>query len=203
MREPSETDRRVYLLPPRGDDADEFLSLARASRALHHPWVSPPGDEAAFTAYVGRNGGDDFRGFLACRHEDGAMVGVVNLSQVFRGSFNNAYLGFYGFAPFVRKGYMTEAVDLALRHAFRPMGCIELRRTCSRPTTGPGQWSNGWASDWRDSLRGISRSPGAGGITNAGRSSPTSGDRGTSRIGLPRVSEDQRVNGVVHGSGIP
>ena len=49
------------------------------------------------------------------------MVGVVNLSQVFRESFNNAYLGFYGFAPFVRKGYMTEAVDLALRHAFRSM----------------------------------------------------------------------------------
>jgi [ribosomal protein S5]-alanine N-acetyltransferase len=122
MREPSETGKRISLHPPHGDDADEFLSLARASRALHHPWVSPPGDEAAFTAYVGRNGGDDFRGFLARRREDGAMAGVVNLSQVFRGSFNNAYLGFYGFTPFVRKGYMTEAVDLALRHAFRYMG---------------------------------------------------------------------------------
>jgi ribosomal-protein-alanine N-acetyltransferase len=122
MREPSEMGRRVYLHPPHGDDADEFLSLARASRALHHPWVSPPRDQAAFTAYVDRNGGDDYRGFLACRREDGAMVGVVNLSQVFRGSFNNAYLSFYGFAPFVRKGYMTEAVDLALRHAFRSMG---------------------------------------------------------------------------------
>jgi ribosomal-protein-alanine N-acetyltransferase len=46
----------------------------------------------------------------------------VNLSQVFRGSFNNAFMGFYGFTPFVRHGYMTEAVDLALRHAFRSMG---------------------------------------------------------------------------------
>ena len=122
MREPSETGKRVYLHPPHGDDTDEFLSLARASTTLHYPWVSPPGDEAAFTAYVDRNGGDDFRAFLARRREDGAMVGVVNLSQVFRGSFSDAYLGFYGFAPFVLKGYMTEAVDLALRHAFRSMG---------------------------------------------------------------------------------
>jgi ribosomal-protein-alanine N-acetyltransferase len=122
MREPREMGRRVYLRPPYDDDADEFLSLTRASRALHRPWVSPPGDEAAFTEYVRRNGGGDFRGFLACRREDGALVGVVNLSQVFRGSFNNAYLGFYGFIPFARKGYMTEGVGLALRHAFRSMG---------------------------------------------------------------------------------
>jgi [ribosomal protein S5]-alanine N-acetyltransferase len=121
MRGPSELGRRVRLRPPSRDDADEFLSLVRASRALHHPWVSPPGDETAFAGYVDRNVGDDVRGFLACRREDGAMVGVVNLSQIFRGSFNNAYVGFYGFAPFVRKGYMTEAVDLALRHAFRSM----------------------------------------------------------------------------------
>lgn len=122
MREPSETGRRVYLRPPLGNDADEFLSLTRFSRALHRAWVSPPDDEAAFTDYIDRNGGADFRGFLACRREDDAIVGVVNLSQVFRGSFNNAYLGFYGFTPFARKGYMTEAVDLVLRHAFRSMG---------------------------------------------------------------------------------
>jgi ribosomal-protein-alanine N-acetyltransferase len=43
------------------------------------------------------------------------------LSQVFRGSFKNAFLGFYGFSSFVHQGYMTEAVSLGLRHAFRTM----------------------------------------------------------------------------------
>lgn len=110
---------RVYLRPPNADDAEEFLSLTRASRHLHRPWVAPPAEEAAFEAYLDRNDDDDFLGFLACGREDGAIVGVVNLSQIFRGSFENASLGFYGFAPFARKGFMTEAVDLALRHAFR------------------------------------------------------------------------------------
>ena len=122
MREPSEMGSRVYLRPPHGDDADEFLSPRAGQQSPAPSMGLTTGDEAAFAAYVDRNGGDDFRGFLACRREDDAMAGVVNLSQVFRGSFNNAYLGFYGFAPFVRKGYMTEAVDLALRHAFRSMG---------------------------------------------------------------------------------
>ena len=193
MREPRETGKRVYLHPPHGDDADEFLSLARASRALHHPWVSPPGEEAAFTAYVGRNGGDDFRGFLARRREDGAMAGVVNLSQVFRGSFNNAYLGFYGFAPFVRKGYMTEAVDLALRHAFRSMGLhrVEANLQPANDRSRALVERLGFRLEGF-SLRAISRSPGAGGITNGGRSSSRSGGRDRSRIGLPLANEDQR-----------
>ncbi len=121
MKTPSEMGKRVYLRPPCAEDADEFLWLTRASRDLHHPWVHPPPDEAAFKAYVDRNGEADFRGLLACRREDGAIAGDVNLSQVFRGSFGNAYLGFYGFSPFARRGYMTEAVGLALRHAFRSM----------------------------------------------------------------------------------
>jgi ribosomal-protein-alanine N-acetyltransferase len=121
VKTPSEMGKRVYLRPPCAEDADEFLWLTRASRDLHHPWVHPPPDEAAFKAYVDRNGEADFRGLLACRREDGAIAGDVNLSQVFRGSFGNAYLGFYGFSPFARRGYMTEAVGLALRHAFRSM----------------------------------------------------------------------------------
>jgi [ribosomal protein S5]-alanine N-acetyltransferase len=121
MQESSGVGRRVYLRPPRIEDAQQFLSLTKGSRRLHRPWVSPPADLASFTAYVERNRADDFRGFLACRRADGAIVGVVNLSQVFRGSFENACIGFYGFSPFVRQGYMTEAVALALRHAFRTM----------------------------------------------------------------------------------
>jgi [ribosomal protein S5]-alanine N-acetyltransferase len=48
-------------------------------------------------------------------------VGSVNLSEIVRGRFENAYLGYQVGAPFARQGYMTEALALALRIAFGPL----------------------------------------------------------------------------------
>jgi ribosomal-protein-alanine N-acetyltransferase len=42
-----------------------------------------------------------------------------------RGGFQNAYLGYYGFAPHSRQGYMTEGMALALDVAF---GILKLHR---------------------------------------------------------------------------
>ena len=55
--------------------------------------------------------------FLVCVNE-GDIAGTLNLSQIFRKLFQNAYLGYQLFSGFTGKGYMTEAVALALRHAF-------------------------------------------------------------------------------------
>ena len=55
------------------------------------------------------------------RAEDDALVGVFNLSQIFRGGFQNAYLGYYGSARLGRNGYMTAAMRLLLRYAFRTL----------------------------------------------------------------------------------
>src|SRR5262249_7189772 len=41
-----------------------------------------------------------------------------NLSQIFYGGFQSAYMGYYVGAPFAREGYMTEGLTLALRYAF-------------------------------------------------------------------------------------
>jgi [ribosomal protein S5]-alanine N-acetyltransferase len=113
--------RRVYLDRPTAAGRHEFLDRVRASRALHRSWVAPPASNRDYDAYVRRNRADDFEAFVSRRRDDDALVGVTNLSQIFRGSFQNACLGFYAFAPFAGRGYMTEAVDLVLRHAFRAM----------------------------------------------------------------------------------
>jgi ribosomal-protein-alanine N-acetyltransferase len=42
----------------------------------------------------------------------------MSLSQIFRGGFQNAYLGYYIGAKHAGQGYMTEALRLALRYAF-------------------------------------------------------------------------------------
>ena len=46
------------------------------------------------------------------------IIGAINLSQIFRGGFQNAYLGYYIGAPYAGRGYMTEALRLMLRYAF-------------------------------------------------------------------------------------
>jgi ribosomal-protein-alanine N-acetyltransferase len=44
------------------------------------------------------------------------------LSQIFRQSFQNAYLGYQLFAGFTGNGYMTEAVSLVLKFSFDDLG---------------------------------------------------------------------------------
>ena len=46
------------------------------------------------------------------------MVGSVNLSQIVRGTFQSAYMGYQVFQPFARQRYMTDAMTLVLRVTF-------------------------------------------------------------------------------------
>ena len=57
-------------------------------------------------------------GLLACRNEDGAPVGVFNFSEIVRGAFCSAYLGYYALEPHAGQGYMSEGLALALELAF-------------------------------------------------------------------------------------
>jgi ribosomal-protein-alanine N-acetyltransferase len=109
---------RVHLQAPQPVHAREFLAAVAASRALHHPWVSPPATKTAYRALVARSGEDDFRSLLIRRNDDDALVGLANLSAIQRGNLQSAYLGFYAFVPHAGHGYMTEGLMLVLRHAF-------------------------------------------------------------------------------------
>lgn len=111
----------VYLRTPRLEDRDEFIDLNRASidfyRGLTPSYVRPE----HFATYLERCRQDDFQGFLICRTQDDAIVGSINLSQIFRGGFNSAYLGYQIGAPFAGCGFMTEAIQLVLNYAFNDL----------------------------------------------------------------------------------
>ena len=112
---------RIRLRPLRAGDRAEVLSLVRASRALHRPWVDPPVDAAGFRRWLQRSRETSVRTFLVVRTVDGAIVGALTLSQIFLGNFRSAYLGYWVGAPHARQGYMTEGIELLLRHAFRTL----------------------------------------------------------------------------------
>ena len=117
--------KRVYLRTPTRRDLKEFLTLNRASTELHRGLVSPPIQTTQFTAFLERCRRTDAACFFICRVEDRRIVGSINLSQIFLGGFRNAYLGYFIGAPYAARGYMTEAIGLMLRHAFRN---LKLRR---------------------------------------------------------------------------
>ena len=120
---------RVYLRRPRFADGPIFVASVRASGSLHGNWVQAPKSARRFAAYVRRFAGAKSRrlasatqlGLLVCRSEDDAPVGVFNLSEIVRGAFWSAYLGYYALAPHAGRGYMSEGLALTLRVAFRSL----------------------------------------------------------------------------------
>lgn len=115
------TGARTLIRAPTPVDAEECMALNRASTRFHHRLSYPPVDAGQFAAYLERCRRDDFEGMLICRRADGAILGSVNLSEVFHGNFGSAYMGYQIGAPFARHGYMTEALGLVLWHAFRTL----------------------------------------------------------------------------------
>jgi ribosomal-protein-alanine N-acetyltransferase len=111
----------VRLAAPSPDDRREFIELVDASVELHRPWTYPPTDAASYRRLLERNRADNFFALLARRAEDDAIVGLFEFSDVVRGSFQNAYLGYWVGAPFAGMGYMREGMQLALRFAFNEL----------------------------------------------------------------------------------
>jgi ribosomal-protein-alanine N-acetyltransferase len=116
---------RIYLRRITLADERKFLLAVHASRALHRPWVQPPSTAVKFRAYVRRLQRPDHRGFLVCARGSGALVGVINVSNIVLGNFHSAYLAYYAFAGFERQGLMAEGMRAVVRHAF---GSMKLHR---------------------------------------------------------------------------
>ncbi len=115
--------RRVVLRRPRATDRAELTGLNRDSVRFHgHRLIAPPRRAAEFDRYLRRSRAANYVGLLVCRREDGAIVGTVNLFDIARGPFQAAGIGYYVGARFAGQGYMTEALALALRHAFVTLG---------------------------------------------------------------------------------
>jgi ribosomal-protein-alanine N-acetyltransferase len=115
------TNLRVTIRRPNLRDEEPFLAAVRRSTRLHRPWVSPPSTPKAFLTYLARASSDSHSGFLVIHGHTLELVGVINLNNVIRGAFQNAFLGYYGFAPLSRQGLMSEGMLLVLAHAFRAM----------------------------------------------------------------------------------
>ncbi len=116
----------VYIRKVRAADEKEFLALMKGSRDLHEPWISPPTNAVLFKYYLARLAKEDHEGFAICRESDDAIVGVINLNNIVRGSFQSASLGYYVGATFHGQGYMQKGLQLLVNYAFLTLGLHRL-----------------------------------------------------------------------------
>ena len=117
------TGPRVLVRLPTRADAPAFLRAMRASRSLHANWVKGPSTRTQFDNYLERFSGrlPTHAGMLVVRRSDGALAGVINISEIVRGAFQSAYIGYYAFAGLAGEGYMREGMGLALDAVFRDL----------------------------------------------------------------------------------
>lgn len=108
----------VALRPLDAGDRDPFLDAMRASERLHRPWVSPPTTPQAFDALLERTAADSFAVALVVLPESGEIAGYFELSQIVRGAFQNAYLGYGGVAAHAGRGHMGAGLALLLDWVF-------------------------------------------------------------------------------------
>jgi ribosomal-protein-alanine N-acetyltransferase len=111
---------RSLLEVPSARRRTEFLAAVARSRRLHQGLVSPPRTAKAFAAYLRRSRRPDHKSYWV-HTSTGELAGVVNLSEIARGSFQSAYLGYYAFSPHGRQGHMMRGLRAALREAFRTL----------------------------------------------------------------------------------
>lgn len=116
---------RVRLERPSLRREAEFLALERKSRRLHRPWVTAPATSEAYRAWLKRTRRKNARSFFVIDAESGALAGVYNVSEIVRGLFRSAYLGYYAFRPAAGRGLMSAGLALVLAEAFGP---LELHR---------------------------------------------------------------------------
>ena len=116
------TDPRAVLRQPEETDRDELAERLLASGGLHDPWMEPAEPGPWIDRLLARTTSQTDRSFLVCDADDGAIAGVMNLSQIVMGPFRNAYLGYYAFEPHAGRGYMRAAMPLLLGTAFDDLG---------------------------------------------------------------------------------
>ena len=106
------------------DDGADLIGANVANRDFHRPWSHPFTDEEGFSAWF-ENLGDQNVSLMVRQVEDNAIVGVFNFTEIVRGVFQNAYLGFYGMEAYCGRGLMTAGLMGAIHHAFTE---LELHR---------------------------------------------------------------------------
>ena len=116
---------RIQLEVPTAKREAEFIAATRRSRRFFSGFVRPPSSSADYREYVKRCRTSSCEGRLVVSRESNELLGVVNVNEIIRRSFQSGLLGYYAFSPHGGHGYMREALHALVTQAF---GSFSLHR---------------------------------------------------------------------------
>ena len=120
------SETKIILRHVTASDKNELVSLMVKSQEFHSPWIQSPNSGPMFEAYLKRIKRSDHEGFAVCRASDSALVGVINVNNIVRGSLLTASLGYYVGHSFQGEGYMSAGLKSLVQYAFTTMGLHRL-----------------------------------------------------------------------------
>jgi GrpB-like predicted nucleotidyltransferase (UPF0157 family)/RimJ/RimL family protein N-acetyltransferase len=112
--------RKVTIRELKDEDGNAFITAMQRSKSLHLPWVKAPTTDKEFEDYFKRYQQPNQKSFLVF-DPAGSIVGIFNINEMVRNSFQNAYLGFYAVADYAGKGYMSAGLKLVLTNVFNEL----------------------------------------------------------------------------------
>ena len=129
---------RLVLRLPVHSDFRAWSTLRRDSAAFLVPWEPAwAPDHLARKAFTNRvywsarahANGTALPLFLI-RREDGVLVGAITLDNIRRGPAQCGVLGYWVGQPFARQGYMREAINAVVIHAFTDLNLSRIEAAC-------------------------------------------------------------------------
>lgn len=129
---------RLYLRSPRLSDYEAWKKLRGESEAFLRPWEPKWHDEElslnTFKARLRRYSQSQTKRtlytFLIFDRDSDALIGGITLSQVRRGVSQSCSIGYWTGERFAGKGYMGQALKLALDFAFNRLDLHRVEAAC-------------------------------------------------------------------------
>ena len=126
LRPPVHTDFRAWTTLR--EDSAEFLKKWEPTWAADH--LTRKGfTNRVYWAQRSISGGTALPLFLIRRH-DQALIGALTLDHIRRGPSQTGTLGYWVGEPYARQGYMTEALQAVVHHAFTVLDLSRLEAAC-------------------------------------------------------------------------
>ncbi len=129
---------RVTLCPLHMSYSSKWVALRQYSAAHLRPWeplwvldTNTSADFERRLRFLNQRAreGSEFS-YLITHNNSDALIGGLTISNIRKGSVQTASVGYWLGLPYLRNGYMTEAVVTIARHCFTEIGLNRLEAAC-------------------------------------------------------------------------
>lgn len=107
----------LYVRELRLEDEIQFIEVMQKSKEFFYPYISPITEHEEFLKYYLGSTTETRRCYLAL-NSDETIIGIFNISEIVRGCFQSAYLGYGANVKFAGQGLMSQALKLVLEKIF-------------------------------------------------------------------------------------